>query len=628
MATQNEEAASPRAALLIGALGVVYGDIGTSPLYTIKVALAGVGAQPDGEHVLGMLSILFWMLVVVASLKYVVCILSADNRGEGGTLALMELAMRGRTEKVRWRLILLGLIGASLFYGDSMITPAISVLSAVEGIGIVSHGLDPWIVPISTAVLVALFMFQSRGTSTVGKLFGPVMLLWFLVLGSLGAWRIIEKPQVLKAVNPLWAVRFIADAPLETFLALGALVLALTGAEALYADMGHFGRSTIRRSWFSAVFPALVLCYFGQGALLLSDPSSIRNPFFLMAPDWGLVPLVALATVATVIASQSVISGAFSMTRQAVQLGYWPRMTILHTSAREVGQIYLPRVIWLLMGAVLILILAFGSSDRLAHAYGFAVTGTMLMTSVLAFAVLPRGARGGRRLAWLALITVFLVIDILLFSSNTLKLHEGGWLPLVVGIVLLVLMTTWKRGRQQVHDTLAGDHQSLGSFMESLEAYPPVRVPGTSVFMSMIVGTVPPALLHNLKHNKVLHEQALFLTIEVADEPYVPFVERLKVDRVSRSSWQAIARWGFKQEPNVPQVVGQIAQEVPELNLEPMQTSYFLSRQTIIVVRRLPWYKSWRRHLFALMARNASRSTRFYRIPPNRVVEMGMQLEL
>jgi KUP system potassium uptake protein len=303
-------------------------------------------------------------------------------------------------------------------------------------------------------------------------------------------------------------------------------------------------------------------------------------------------------------------------------------MVIQHTSAREEGQIYLPRVNWLLMGAVLVLILAFGSSDRLAHAYGFAVTGTMLMTSVLAFAVLPRGARGGRRVAWLALISVFLVIDILLFSSNTLKLHEGGWLPLVVGIVLLTLMMTWKKGRQQVHDTLAGDHQSLESFMESLEAYPPMRVPGTSVFMSMIVGTVPPALLHNLKHNKVLHEQALFLTIEVADEPYVPFDERLKVERVSRSSWQAIARWGFKQEPNVPQVVGQIGQEVPELNLEPMQTSYFLSRQTIIVVRRLPWYKSWRRHLFAFMARNASRSTRFYRIPPNRVVEMGMQMEL
>jgi KUP system potassium uptake protein len=477
-------------------------------------------------------------------------------------------------------------------------------------------------------VLVALFMVQSRGTGTVGRLFGPVMCLWFLVLGVAGAWRVIQEPRVLQAINPWWAVRFIADAPLETFLALGALVLALTGTEALYADMGHFGRTTIRRAWFIAVLPALILCYFGQGALLLSDPSSIRNPFFLLAPDWGLAPLVALATAATVIASQSVISGAFSMTRQAVQLGYWPRMVIQHTSAREEGQIYLPRVNWLLMGAVLVLILAFGSSDRLAHAYGFAVTGTMLMTSVLAFSVLPRGARGGRRFAWLALITVFLVIDVLLFASNTLKIHEGGWLPLVVGIVLFTLMTTWKQGRQQVHDTLAGDHQSLASFMESLEAYPPTRVPGTAVFMSMIVGTVPPALLHNLKHNKVLHEQALFLTIEVADEPYVPFDERLKVDRVSRSSWQAVARWGFKQEPNVPQVVGQIGQEVPELNLEPMQTSYFLSRQTIIVVRRLPWYKSWRRHLFALMARNASRSTRFYRIPPNRVVEMGMQMEL
>ncbi|HEX7387815.1 MAG TPA: potassium transporter Kup [Castellaniella sp.] len=627
MATSDTETSRPKAALLVGALGVVYGDIGTSPLYTIKVALTGVG-HPDVEHVLGMLSILFWMLVLVASVKYVICILSADNRGEGGTLALMELAMRGRTEKVRWRLILLGLIGASLFYGDSMITPAISVLSAVEGIGVVSHGLDAWVVPVATAVLVALFMVQSRGTGTVGRLFGPVMLLWFLVLGVLGAWRIIEEPRVLQAINPWWAIHFIVDAPLETFLALGALVLALTGTEALYADMGHFGRSTIRRAWFAAVFPALVLCYFGQGALLLTDPSSIRNPFFLLAPDWGLVPLVALATAATVIASQSVISGAFSMTRQAVQLGYWPRMVIQHTSAREEGQIYLPRVNWLLMGAVLVLIIAFGSSDRLAHAYGFAVTGTMLMTSVLAFAVLPRGSRGGKRIAWLALITVFLVMDVLLFASNTLKIHEGGWLPLVVGIVLLTLMMTWKQGRQQVHDTLAGDHQSLASFMESLEAYPPTRVPGTAVFMSMIVGTVPPALLHNLKHNKILHEQALFLTIEVADEPYVPFDERLKVERVSRSSWQAVARWGFKQEPNVPQVVGQIGQEVPELNLEPMQTSYFLLRQTIIVVRRLPWHKSWKRHLFALMARNASRSTRFYRIPPNRVVEMGMQMEL
>ncbi|WP_368641496.1 potassium transporter Kup [Castellaniella ginsengisoli] len=627
MNIQTSTSHRPQAALMIGALGVVYGDIGTSPLYTVKVALSGAG-RPDVEHILGMLSILFWMLILVVSLKYVTCILRADNRGEGGTLALMELALRGRSGRGRWRLALLGLVGASLFYGDSMITPAISVLSAIEGIGIVSHRLDAWVVPIAVIVLVVLFMFQSRGTGAVGKLFGPVMLCWFLVLGGLGAWRIIGRPEVLLAVNPAWALAFIGNAPWETFLALGALVLALTGAEALYADMGHFGGPLIRRAWFSLVLPALVLCYFGQGALLLSDPTAIRNPFFLMAPEWGLVPLVALATLATVIASQSVISGAFSMTRQAVQLGYWPRMVILHTSAREEGQIYLPRVNWLLLLAVLVLTVSFGSSERLAHAYGFAVTGTMLMTSLLAFAVLPRHAHGARRLAWLALIALFLVIDVLLFSSNTLKLHEGGWLPLVAGIVLLTLMVTWKQGRQRIHDTLAGDHQPLADFMESLETYPPTRVPGTAVFMSMIVGTVPPALLHNLKHNKVLHEQALFLTIEVADVPYVPFSERLRIDRVSRSSWQAVARWGFKQEPDVPQVVEQIGQEVRDLNLDPMQTSYFLSRQTVIVVRRLPWHQSWRRHLFAFMARNASRSTRFYKIPPNRVVEMGMQLEL
>lgn len=612
---------------MVGALGVVYGDIGTSPLYTMKVALSGA-AQPDVEHIMGVLSLLFWMLVIVVSLKYVICILQADNRGEGGTLALTELAVRGRPGKTRWRLMVLGLIGASLFYGDSMITPAISVLSAVEGIGVISHTFDPWIVPISVLVLVALFMVQSRGTGTVGRMFGPVMLLWFLVLGLLGGWRILQMPGVLAAVNPIWALRFIGAAPWETFVALGSLVLALTGAEALYADMGHFGRPAIRRAWFWLVQPALVLCYFGQGALLLDDPSAILNPFFLLAPAWGLVPLVCLATVATVIASQSVISGAFSVTRQAVQLGYWPRMVIQHTSAREEGQIYLPRVNWLLMFAVLILVLAFGSSDRLAHAYGFAVTGTMLMTSILAFAVLPRGARGVRRLAWWALISVFLVIDVLLFSSNTLKIHEGGWLPLFVGLALLTLMMTWKQGRQQIHDTLAGDHQPLAEFMEALEKYPPTRVPGTAVFMSMIVGTVPPALLHNLKHNKVLHEQALFLTIESADVPYVPFSERFDLQRVSRNSWQAVARWGFKQEPNVPQVIEQIAQEVPELDLDPMRISYFLSRQTVIVVRRGSWLTLAQRRLFAFMARNASRSTRFYKIPPNRVVEMGMQTEL
>ncbi|HWK70617.1 MAG TPA: potassium transporter Kup [Burkholderiaceae bacterium] len=618
---------SSHAGLWLGALGVVYGDIGTSPLYTVRAALSRMPSQGAAD-ILGLLSLLFWMLMIVVSLKYVTIILKADNRGEGGTLALMELALRGKSGKTRWRLMFLGLIGACLFYGDSMITPAISVLSAIEGISIVSHRFDDWVVPIAVAVLGVLFAVQSRGTGAMGKLFGPIMLAWFATLGVLGAWRIVLEPSVLQALDPRWAWAFIGAAPWETFLLLGAIVLALTGAETLYADMGHFGRKAIRRAWFGAVLPALVLCYFGQGALLLADPSAVKNPFFLMAPAWGLAPLVGLATVATIIASQSVISGAFSVTRQAVQLGFWPRMVILHTSAQEEGQIYLPRVNLLLFMAVLILVLSFGSSDGLAHAYGFAVTGTMLMTSLLAFAVLPGETTGPRRLAWLGLVSGFLLMDVLLFSSNALKLFDGGWVPLLVGGALLTLMVTWKQGREAMHAKLAGDHQPLKSFMESLEDYPPTRVPGTAVFMSMIVNTVPPALLHNLKHNKVLHEQAVFLTVESADVPYVPFSERLQLERMSRTSWQAVARWGFKQEPNVPQALEQIATAHPEINLDPMQTSYFLSRQTVIVVRKLPFHQAWRRRLFAFMARNASRSTRFYRIPPNRVVEMGMQMEL
>ncbi|GAB2898674.1 potassium transporter Kup [Paralcaligenes sp. KSB-10] len=615
------------AAAMLGALGVVYGDIGTSPLYTIRASLSEFKVLDD-EHILGVLSILFWMLMVVVSLKYVMLVLRADNRGEGGTLALMELAVRGVSGRKKWILTVLALIGAALFYGDSMITPAISVLSAIEGVGVVSHTLDHWVVPLSVLVLAALFLIQYRGTGAVGKLFGPIMLLWFVTLGVLGAWRIIQTPQILLALNPMWALTFISDAPWGTFLLLGAVVLALTGAEALYADMGHYGRPAIQRAWFGLVLPALVLCYFGQGALLLADRSALKNPFFLMAPSWGLVPLVALATVATVIASQSVISGAFSVTRQAVQLGFWPRMAILHTSAREEGQIYLPRVNMLLFVAVLVLVLAFGSSDSLAQAYGFAVTGTMLMTSTLLFAVLPRKSTGTKRVLWFSLLSVFLILDTLLFSSNALKLFEGGWLPMVVGLSILTLMITWKQGRETMHDTLAGDQQPLKSFMEALEQYPPTRVNGTAVFMSMIVNTVPPALLHNLKHNKILHEQVLFLNVQSADVPYVPFNERFVLERLSRSSWQAVATWGFKQEPNVPQLLEQIAQVHPELNLEPMQTSYFLSRQTVIVVRRLPLRLRWRRSLFAFMARNATRSTRFYKIPPNRVVEMGMQFEL
>nr|WP_231494515.1 MULTISPECIES: potassium transporter Kup [Bordetella] len=612
--------------LMLGALGVVYGDIGTSPLYTLRACLTSFGDFAPA-HVLGVLSILFWLLMLVVSVKYVALVLRADNRGEGGTLALLELAVRGRQGRTRWALIVLGIFGAALFYGDSMITPAISVLSAVEGIGVVSHRFDAWVVPISLAVLVSLFAIQSHGTGAMGKLFGPVMALWFASLAALGGWQVWQAPQVLQALNPIWALRLIEEFPLGSFLLLGAVVLALTGAEALYADMGHFGRPAIRRAWFAMVLPALALCYFGQGALLLRDPQAIRNPFFLMAPGWALAPLVALATIATVVASQAVISGAFSVTRQAVQLGFWPRMQILHTSAAEKGQIYLPQVNAMLLVAVLALVALFRNSENLAAAYGFAVTGTMLVTTVLAFAVLPRGSAGARRALWLAGLSVLLIVDLLLFGANVLKIHEGGWLPLLVGVAVFTMMMTWRRGRQLLATLQQRDHQPLKEFMLGLAQFPPAQVPGTAVFMAMNPGVVPAALLHNLKHNKVLHEQVLFLTIQVADVPYVSSDERYVLDRIGTSCWQVVAQYGFKEDPDVPAVLRRVAQACPEIDLEPMRTSYFVSRQTVVAARR-PAMQRWRRALFSFMARNGMRSTKFFKIPPNRVVEMGMQVEL
>lgn len=612
--------------LMLGALGVVYGDIGTSPLYTLRACLAMFDSvQPD--HILGVLSILFWLLMVVVSFKYVTLVLRADNRGEGGTLALLELAVRGRQGRGRSGLIMLGIFGAALFYGDSMITPAISVLSAIEGIGVVSHTLDLWVVPLALLVLIGLFSIQSRGTALVGRLFGPVMALWFVTLALLGLWQISLAPQVLQALNPVWGLRLVASHPLMSFLLLGAVVLALTGAEALYADMGHFGRPAIRRAWFALVLPALTLCYLGQGALLLRDPTAIRNPFFLMAPQWGTAALVGLATVATVVASQAVISGAFSVTRQAVQLGFWPRMRVLHTSATEQGQIYLPQVNALLLCAVLALVLLFQNSESLAAAYGFAVTGTMLTTSVLAFAVLPRGTAGGRRLLWLLVLSLLLAVDVLLFGANLFKIHEGGWMPLLVGVVVFTLMMTWRRGRQILTEQQARDRQPLAEFMEQLEAYPPARVPGTAVFMTLNVENVPPALLHNLKHNKVLHEHVVFLAIRVADVPYIAAEERFQVTRVSASAWQVVVQYGFKEDPDVPGVMRLVAEAYPELDLEPMRTSYFLSRQTVVAAHRAALPR-WRRALFAFLARNSTRSTMYFKIPPNRVVEMGMQVEL
>ncbi|CAM4319930.1 potassium transporter Kup [Bordetella muralis] len=622
----NEHVASSKAMLMLGALGVVYGDIGTSPLYTLRACLVGF-ADVEPDHILGVLSILFWLLMLVVSFKYVMLVLRADNRGEGGTLALLELAVRGRSERSRWLLVVLGIFGASLFYGDSMITPAISVLSALEGIGVVSHTLDPWIVPLALVVLILLFVIQSKGTGAMGKLFGPIMALWFTTLAILGGWQIWQAPQVLQALNPAWALSFIDEFPLGSFLLLGAVVLALTGAEALYADMGHFGRPAIRRAWFSMVLPALVLCYFGQGALLLRDPQAIRNPFFLMAPEWGLVPLVILATIATVVAAQAVISGAYSVTRQAVQLGFWPRMQILHTSAVEKGQIYLPQVNALLLVSVLVLVLVFQDSENLAAAYGFAVTGTMLVTTVLAFAVLPRGATGGKRMLWLATLGVLLVVDILLFGANIFKIHEGGWLPLLVGAIVFSLMMTWRRGRQLLAQQQRRDQQPLKEFMVQLEEFPPARVPGTAIFMTMSPGLVPAALLHNLKHNKVLHEHVLFLTVAVADVPYVSAHERFTVEQISASCWQIVVDYGFKEDPNVPDVLRQVAEAYPEIDLEPMRTSYYLSRQTVVAARKPAMWR-WRRGVFAFMARNATRSTKFFKIPPNRVVEMGMQVEV
>lgn len=617
---------SVRRGLLLAALGVVYGDIGTSPLYAVKVSVAAM-ENPQAEQILGLLSLFFWLIMIVVSLKYVTIMLRADNRGEGGTMALLELALRGASGRKKSFLVMLGLAGTCLFYGDSMITPAISVLSAVEGLKLVSTRFEPWVIPLSLVVLAVLFALQSRGTATMGKLFGPVMLVWFVVLGALGVWRISQAPQVLAALNPYWAISFVAEAPLMVYGLLGAIVLAVTGSEALYADMGHFGRKVVQRAWFLVVLPSLLLCYFGQGALVLSDPAARLNPFFLLAPSWALLPLVVLAALATIIASQAVISGAFSVTRQAVQLGYWPRMVILHPSNTE-GQIYLPRVNQALFIAVVALVLIFQESDFLAHAYGFSNTGAMLVTSVLAFFVLPQAMAGTRKWAWIILISLFFVIDVLLFSSNAMKILQGGWVPLLVGVVLWLLMYTWKQGREAIHAALASDHQPLDDFMQGLNDYPPVRVPGTAIYMSMIPGTVPPALLHNLKHNKVLHEQAVFFTVNVSDVPYVAEDESYVLRALPANSWEIVANWGFKQEPNVPRRLEYIGAHHPEINLEPMRVSYFLSRQSVIVVRKAPLLRVWQRRLFAFMSRNASRSTRFYKIPPNSVVEMGMQTEL
>ncbi|MGD8219487.1 potassium transporter Kup [Pseudomonas thivervalensis] len=613
--------------MLVAAVGVVYGDIGTSPLYTLKEVFSGAyGVPVNHDGVLGILSLIFWSLIWVVSLKYMMFVLRADNQGEGGIMALTALARRAAAGRARLRtfLVICGLIGAALFYGDSMITPAISVLSAIEGLGLAFEGIDHWVVPLSVVVLVALFLIQRHGTARIGILFGPIMVTWFLVLGALGVYGISQHPEVLQAVNPAWAVHFFVVHPGMGVAILGAVVLALTGAEALYADMGHFGRKPIARAWFILVLPGLMLNYFGQGALLLGDPEAARNPFYLLAPSWALLPLVGLSTLATVIASQAVISGAFSLTRQAIQLGYIPRMYIQHTSSAEQGQIYIGAVNWSLMIGVVLLVLGFESSGALASAYGVAVTGTMLMTTILVSAVVLLLWKWPPLLA-VPLLFGFLLVDGLYFAANVPKIIQGGAFPVIAGIALFVLMTTWKRGKQLLVDRLDEGALPLPIFISSIRVQPPHRVQGTAVFLTARSDAVPHALLHNLLHNQVLHEQVVLLTVVYEDIPRVPPQRRFEVDAYGEGFFRVILHFGFTDEPDVPQALKLC--HLDDLDFSPMRTTYFLSRETVIA-SKLEGMARWRESLFAFMLKNANGNLRFFNLPLNRVIELGTQVEM
>ncbi|MFW9266411.1 potassium transporter Kup [Pseudomonas sp. NR3] len=613
--------------MLVAAVGVVYGDIGTSPLYTLKeVFSGGYGVPVNHDGVLGILSLIFWSLIWVVSIKYMMFVLRADNQGEGGIMALTALARRAAAGRARLRtlLVICGLIGAALFYGDSMITPAISVLSAVEGLGLAFEGIDHWVVPLSVVVLVALFLIQRHGTARIGILFGPIMVTWFLVLGALGVYGISQHPEVLNAVNPAWAVRFFVVHPGMGVAILGAVVLALTGAEALYADMGHFGRKPIARAWFILVLPGLMLNYFGQGALLLGDPEAARNPFYLLAPSWALLPLVGLATLATVIASQAVISGAFSLTRQAIQLGYIPRMYIQHTSSAEQGQIYIGAVNWSLMVGVVLLVLGFESSGALASAYGVAVTGTMLMTTILVSAVILLLWKWPPLLA-VPVLFGFLLVDGLYFAANVPKIIQGGAFPVIAGIALFVLMTTWKRGKQLLVERLDEGALPLPVFISSIRVQPPHRVQGTAVFLTARSDAVPHALLHNLLHNQVLHEQVVLLTVVYEDIPRVPPQRRFEVDAYGEGFFRVILHFGFTDEPDVPEALKLC--HLDDLDFSPMRTTYFLSRETVIA-SKLEGMARWRESLFAFMLKNANGNLRFFNLPLNRVIELGTQVEM
>jgi len=616
------------ATLALLALGVVYGDIGTSPLYAVKETFNPAhGIALDDAAILGGASAIFWALMVVVSLKYVTLVLRADNRGEGGIMALLALAISSAKAgpKLAAAIVASGVFGAALFYGDAVLTPAISVLSAVEGLEVGAPELKSWVVPLATAILIALFLIQRHGTGVVGLLFGPVCALWFAAIGAAGAWNIARSPAILAALDPRHAVHFVTAHGYASFLVLGSVLLAFTGAEALYADMGHFGKRAIRAAWFGLVAPALVLNYFGQGALLMANPKALENPFYLAFPSWALYPMVVLATAATVIASQATISGAYSMTQQAIQLGYLPRMAVRHTSETTMGQIYVPAVNWTLLVVVALAVIGFGSSDKLASAYGVAVMGTMLVTSFLTFFVI-RG-RWGYPL-WLCVLGTgfFLLVDLAFFASAMHKVLEGGWFPLLMGAFVFLVMVTWKRGREILLERLRSAAWPLGSFLRSLFVSPPHRVQGTAVFLTSAPDATPHALMHSLKHYKVLHERNVFLTVEFEDVPWVAPEERVVCEPLGNDCWRVRARYGFMDRPDVGLALELCAPS--GLVYEPMDVSYFLSREKIVPVAGTEGMALWRERLFAVLARNAGSITDYFNIPTNRVVELGTQVEI
>jgi len=630
--TEGDSSHGGRSALLpltVTAIGVVYGDIGTSPLYAIRECFFGAhSVPPTFENVLGVLSLVLYSLVIVVSIKYIAIVLRADNQGEGGILALVSLLPRSSAsdgpDVVKPALVLLGIFGAALLYGDGVITPAVSILGATEGLQILTPLAEPYVVPLSVAIICVLFFIQQYGTHRVGRLFGPIMVTWFATIALLGIVWIVRAPVVLEALDPRHAVRFFLDNGWHGFVVLGAVVLCITGGEALYADMGHFGRRPIRVAWFALVLPALLLNYFGQGALILLNPRAASQPFYLMAPSWALLPLVVLATLAAIIASQALISGAFSLTRQAIQLGYAPRLDIEHTSSLEMGQVYVPQVNWAMAVATILIVLGFQSSSALAAAYGIAVTMTMVITALLLHVVATERWGWPHWAAW-AVTGIFLAVDGAFLGANLIKIPQGGWLPLVVAAFIFTLMTTWKTGRRLVAARLTARATAIDVFMASLKALDPARVRGTAVFMTAQPQGTPPALVHNLRHNKVLHDHVVILTVTTAPKPYVPLAEQVAVEALGRGMYNVRLQYGFMQDPDVPDALMRAIKL--GLELDPGDVTFFLGRETIIVTKR-HGMAIWRERLFVLMARNAVRATAFFHLPPERVVELGVQVEM